>query len=187
MQNIGEEIVGVWLKICRRCEFVEYNLQTPDTQGEIDVVGINVKEKRLYVCEAATHLVTGLMYVDPKTKQPDNINRLIKKFLKDIDYARKYFKDYQPDFMLWSPIVKSASKKAKHNQTNDIQEIVKQIKQQRDIELIVVKNEEYQKHLEELRAYAKKETKDLKSPVLRLMQIEEKLKQFNNSQRASMA
>jgi len=45
MQNIGEEIVGDWLKLCCGCEFVEYNLQTPDTQGEIDVVGINVKKK----------------------------------------------------------------------------------------------------------------------------------------------
>ncbi len=36
-------------------------------------------------------------------------------------------------------------------------------------------NQEYAKCLSKLRAYAAKETKELKSPILRLMQIEEKL------------
>lgn len=48
MQNIGEEISGEYLKIVKGCDFIEYNLQTPDVQGEIDVVGIDVKKKELY-------------------------------------------------------------------------------------------------------------------------------------------
>ncbi len=80
MQNPGEEIVGEYLKYFLGCDFVEYNLYTPDVQGEIDVVGINPKNKVVYICEVATHLVTGLQYV--KERQPDNVERFTKKFRK---------------------------------------------------------------------------------------------------------
>ena len=176
MQNPGEEIVGNYLKVRLGCEFVEYNLQTPDIQGEIDVVGINIKNKKLYVCEVATHLVTGMQYVDSKSNQPDNINRFVKKFVKDIAYANKYFPDYERIFMLWSPIVKNQSSKAKHNQMEDLQQIINRIRQEKKIEILLVINDEYQKCLNELRDFAAKETKELKSPILRLMQVEEKLK-----------
>jgi hypothetical protein len=73
MQNPGEEIVGEYLKAILNCDFVEYNLHTPDIQGEIDVVGINAENKIVYICEVATHLITGLQYV--KNKRPDNIAR----------------------------------------------------------------------------------------------------------------
>ena len=178
MQNPGEEIVGAYLKIGLKCEFVEYNLQTPDIQGEIDVIGINIKNKKLYVCEAATHMVTGMQYVNNKSNQPDNINRFVKKFEKDIAFAKKYFADYDKIFMLWSPIVKNQSLKAKHNQTRDIQEICKQIKKRTGYDLEVIMNEKYLTCLEDLRRHAARETKELKSPILRLMQIEEKLKRY---------
>ena len=45
--NIGEEIVSVYLQYIRGCEFIQQNLYTPDVQGEIDVVGINLKSKEL--------------------------------------------------------------------------------------------------------------------------------------------
>ncbi len=173
MQNLGEEIAGEYLKVVKECEFIEYNLHTPDVQGEIDVVGIDVKNKKLYVCEVATHLVTGLKYV--KDAAPDNIDRFLKKFRKNIPYANKYFPDYEKHFMLWSPIVKNQGKSAKHNQINDVNEIKEILHSEYGHSLELVINHEYQKCLVQLREYAHKETKELKSPVLRLMQIEEKL------------
>ena len=104
MQTPGEELVGEYLRHIRGCEFVQYNLQTSEVQGEIDVIGINMANRTLYVCEVAVHLITGLQYV--KNKRPDNIDRFISKFTKDIQYARSALPDYQHVFMLWSPIVK---------------------------------------------------------------------------------
>ena len=63
MQTPGEELVGEYLRHIHGCEFVQYNLQTPDVQGQIDVIAINISERLLYVCEVAIHLVTGLLYV----------------------------------------------------------------------------------------------------------------------------
>lgn len=173
MQNIGEEITGDYLKIVKGCEFIEYNLYIPDVQGEIDVVGIDVRNKRLYVCEVATHLITGLKYV--RDKRPDNVNRFVKKFTKNIEYAERYFGDHEKHFMLWSPVVKNPSPASKNNQLNDVTQVREILEKEFGYSLELIINEEYQKCLDQIRAFARSETKELKSPVLRLMQIEEKL------------
>ena len=98
--NLGEEIVAAYLQYIKGCEFIQQNLYTPDVQGEIDVVGIDLETKTIYVCEVAIHLATGLYYV------PSNVIKLTEKFSKDIEYANKYFPDYTRQFMLWSPIVR---------------------------------------------------------------------------------
>lgn len=173
MQNLGEEIAGEYLKVIKGCEFIEYNLYTPDIQGEVDVVGIDIDNKRLYVCEVATHLITGLQY--NKGGAPDNISRFLKKFRKNIPYANKYFSDYEKHFMLWSPVVKNSGPRAKNNQLNDVIEVKEALNKEFGCNLELIINHEYKKCLDELREHARKETKELKSPVLRMMQIEEKL------------
>lgn len=173
MQNPGEEIVGEYLKLFLACDFVEYNLYTPDVQGEIDVVGINPKDKIVYICEVATHLITGLQYV--KNQQPENVERFTRKFRKNIQYANKYFEGDEKHFMLWSPIVKNQGPAAKHNQIRDIEEIKENLRLEFGVKLEPIINQDYLNCLIQLRGYAAKETKELKSPILRLMQIEEKL------------
>jgi len=177
MENIGETLVGDYLKVILGCDFVEFNLYTPDVQGEIDVVGINAKDKKIYICEVATHLVTGLRYVNPKEKTSDNMERFVKKFTKNIKYANKYFPEYKKRFMLWSPIVKNQKTGAKFNQTDDIAKIKAEMLKDFKVDIEVISNQDYMDCLEELRKYARKETKELKSPVLRLFQIEEKLRE----------
>lgn len=174
MQNIGEEITGQYLRLCRHCEFIEYNLQTIDIQGKIDVVGINIEKRQIYFCEVATHLETGLQYT--KNARPVNVDRLTHKFSKDIEYARKYFPDYELIVMLWSPIVKNAKDGSLNNQITDVEQIKQQINNKYGIKIIAIINNEYLKALNELRAIASITTEELKSPVMRYLQIEEKLK-----------
>ena len=168
--NVGEEIAGLYLQIERGCDFVQYNLYTPDVQGEIDVVAVNFTKRIVYVCEVAVHLVTGLQYV--RDARPDTHDRLLKKFNKDIDYAEKAFPDFDRRYMLWSPIVKSAGPAAKYDQMKAIQDVQRQIRDSRGIEIELVVNEVFREVLGRLRAYARARTEELKSPVLRLLQIE---------------
>ena len=58
--NVGEQLVSSYLRYIRKCDFIQTNLYTVDVQGEIDVVGINLAERKVYVCEVAIHLTTGL-------------------------------------------------------------------------------------------------------------------------------
>ena len=175
MENIGETLVRDYLKVILGCDFVEFNLYTPDVQGEIDVVGINAKGNKIYICEVATHLVTGLRYVNTKDKTPDNVDRFVKKFTKNIEYANKYFREYEKRFMLWSPIVINQKAGAKFNQTDDIAKIKAEMLKKFKVDIEVISNQDYINCLNELRLYARTQTKELKSPVLRLFQIEEKL------------
>ena len=172
--NIGEEIVAAYLQHIKRCEFIQQNLYTPDVQGEIDVVGIDLETKTIYVCEVAIHLITGLQYV--KDSRPNNVDKLTDKFSKDIEYTNKYFPDYSKHFMLWSPIVRVSGDKAKFSQTADIERITENIQTRYGVVLECIINEKFANCLAELRVYARKETKELKSPVLRFMQVEEYLK-----------
>ncbi len=88
MINVGEQLVSSYLRYIRECEFTQVNLYTVGAQGEIDVVCIDLKDRKLYVCEVAVHLTTGLQYV--KDKRPNNINKLTEKFSRDIECANKY-------------------------------------------------------------------------------------------------
>lgn len=180
--NVGEEIVAAYLQYVKHCEFIQQNLYTPDVQGEIDVVGINLEPKELYVCEVAIHLTTGLRYV--KDRQPNNVQKLTDKFAKDIEYANKYFDGYTKHFMLWSPLVKRSRQDTKHDQMRDIEQIRDNIKAKYKIKIDFVINEKFSACLDELRKVAAEETKELKSVILRYMQVEFYLeKHLKNIQR----
>jgi hypothetical protein len=172
--NIGEEIAGTYLKVFKNCDFVEYNPYTTEVQGEIDVVGINTKDKKVFICEVAIHLETGIQYT--KNNQPDNYNRFVKKFEKDIEYVNNRFDhSYEKTFMLWSPIVKNQKETAKHNQLKAIKEVQEHLKVNYNVDLQLIINKTFMDCLDELRNYAGNQTEELKSPILRLMQIEYKL------------
>jgi hypothetical protein len=173
MINVGEQFVASYLQYIRGCEFIQTNLYTVDSQGEIDVVGINLREKKVYICEVAIHLTTGLQYV--KDKRPNNIQKLTDKFSRDITYAEKYLAGYEKHFMLWSPIVKQGKGKALYDQMGHLAVIAEKIKQAHGVEIELVVNETFRNCLSELRAFAKKTTADIKCPVTRLLQIEEHL------------
>ncbi|MDD3066281.1 MAG: hypothetical protein PHO48_00395 [Candidatus Gracilibacteria bacterium] len=178
MEDPGEHLVGQYLKEIKKCDFVEYNLQTGKKQGEIDVVGIDSVNNIVYVCEVATHL-DGLHY--NKNGKPDNVRRFLAKFEKDIDYIQANFKEYKRIFMLWTPVAKNSKKGSKHNQIEDLKMIQEKIRKSKNIEIDIIKNNEYYKCLQELRGVAAKTKNPMNSPIMRFLQIEERLKK--NSKR----
>ena len=174
MEDPGEHLVGQYLKYINGCDFVEYNLETKSTQGEIDVVGINSSQRKVYICEVATHLTgVGLLYV--KGKRPDNVGRLTAKFRKDIEYGRTNFKDFERIYMLWTPLAKDTGPKAKLNPCKDLREVKEKIMAEFAIDLVIIANKDYMKAVSELRRIAAKTSYAMKSPIMRYMQIEENL------------
>ena len=173
MLNVGEQFVSSYLRYIRRCEFIQTNLYTVEAQGEIDVVGINLKDKHVYVCEVAIHLTTGLQYV--KDKRPNNIQKLTEKFSRDIKYARTYFPEYESEFMLWSPIVKQRGGNTTYDQIGHLRIVDENIQKQYGITIEFVVNERFQNCMNELREFSRTQTAELKCPVMRLFQVEEQL------------
>ena len=171
--NIGEQLVSSYLRYIRNCEFTQMNLYTVEAQGEIDVVGINLKGRKVYICEVAIHLSTGLQYT--KDKRPNNVNKLTEKFARDIDYANKYFADYEKHFMLWSPIVRGRKGGSQYDQLIHLQELDANISASHGVSIELVVNRRFLEYMNEMREYASRATADLKCPVMRLFQIQESL------------
>lgn len=171
--NIGEELVGAYLQHIVGCEFIQQNLYTIETQGEIDVVGLNLKTKSVYVCEVAIHLTTGLQYT--LAKRPNNVNKLTEKFSRDIDYTRKYLPEYKAHYMLWSPVVKSRKGESEYDQIKHLEQVHTNILAKYGETLRLVINAEFSKCLQQLRDEARLTSANLKSPVMRMLQVEEQL------------
>jgi hypothetical protein len=172
MENPGERLVGDYLRHIRGCDFVDFNVYTKAVQGEIDVIGVASSSRHAYVCEVVTHLTTGIQYVG-KNSRADTADRLIRKFVKDIEYGRSAFPDYSVEYMLWSPVVRLSKPNVVYNQFGHLEKITEQIKSRTGVEITIVSNSAYLKSIQELRVYARQETKELKSPIMRFLQIEE--------------
>ena len=165
MPNIGEEFVGECLQALHSCDFVSYNLNNPIVQGELDVVGISLVDGTVYFCEVATHLVTGIQYT--KDNRPD-FEKIYDKFIRNKQYAEQCFKEYKRHiFMLWSPIVKDG----KNSQLKKLQDIQQRLRVD-GVELELVVNGRYKQEMDALADYASNKTEELRSPILRFMQIQ---------------
>ena len=171
MENPGERLVGDYLRHIKGCDFVDFNVYTKTTQGEIDVIGVNLPSKVAFICEVVTHLTTGIQYV--KNARPDTADRLIKKFLKDIEYGREALRGYEVRYMLWSPVVRRSAGKLEYDQFAHLKRVEEEVRAKSRVAIDFVINAAYVAALDELRAFAGRETKELKSPLMRFLQIEE--------------
>lgn len=168
MENPGETLVADYLRYIKECEFVDLNVYTKKTQGEIDVIGINNEKKEVYVCEVVTHLITGIRY--STNRKIDTANKLIGKFTRDIEYAEEAFKGYKKIYMLWSPVV--IKSRGKYQQFKHLKKVESVISKKTNITIEFVINDKYVNAINELRIFASNETKELKSPIMRFLQIE---------------
>jgi hypothetical protein len=167
--NLGEQICGDWLRHVKGCDFVQFNVRTVAVQGEIDVLGIDMRKRQVFACEVAVHLRTGLRYTGAGR---GNVQVLTAKFRKDIAYLHEAFPGHEKQLMLWSPVVKSPREGAKDNQAADVREVVESIAREHGLTIDAVINEKFRAALDSLREIARKETKELDSPVMRFLQIE---------------
>ena len=154
--NIGEYVVGAYIKIIRECDFVDYNVRPPggglEGLNELDVLGLDFKNKISYLCEVTTH-IRGLLYKDNNT----TVERIKKKHAIQKEYSDKYLTDFpNKHFMFWSPVV------PKGYITNELEKVD-------GLEFML--NEDYTHCVDELRDKAKEMTNDVGNPFFRTLQI----------------
>jgi hypothetical protein len=159
--DIGEYIVGAYLKIIEECDFIDYNVRPPGGGlkglNELDVVGLDFKNETAYLCEVTTH-IRGVLYKDNKT----TIEKIKKKYMRQKEYANKYLPGFlKRHFMFWSPVVPKGY-------------ITKELEKIDGLELVI--NKEYAQCIDELRIKAKELTNDVGNPFFRMLQILEHLR-----------
>ena len=98
LTDIGEYIVGAYLQLKLDCDVVNYNARPPggglDGLEEIDVIGLNLKLHRAYLCEVTTH-IRGVLYKD----NPTTVKRITKKHERQKRYGAKYLDNFQCEYM----------------------------------------------------------------------------------------
>lgn len=160
--DIGEYIVGAYLRIINGCDFIDYNVRRIEggVKGldELDVIGLDFENKIAYLCEVTTH-IRGLLYVDNKT----TVERVRQKYQKQRQYAEEYLSDFPTrHYMFWSPVVPQGY-------------VTQGLTRIKGLELVI--NAEYAKCISELREKAKIMSNDTGNPFFRVLQILERLRQ----------
>lgn len=162
LTDVGEYIVGAYLKLKLNCDFVDYNVRAPggglQGLGELDVLGLDFRHKRAYLCEVTTH-IRGVLYKNNK----ETVRRITNKYQRLQRYARDRLPAFTDrHYMFWSPVVPEGY-------------ITDYLERLTGLELII--NGEYRRRIEEMRVMAAAVTYDARNPFFRILQILEHLRE----------
>lgn len=162
--EIGEYVVGAYLKLILECDVVDYNVRQRGGGlaglGELDVIGLRFRDKTAFICEATTH-ITGMLI---KTAA-ETVKKVKEKHARQIEYASSNLKDFPTiHYMLWSPRVNSREMLAGFRQIDGIEFVI---------------NNDYARKVEELRELAANMTGDTNNPFFRTLQILECLSKYD--------
>jgi hypothetical protein len=159
--EMGEYLVGAYLKLVLGCSVVDYNARPTgggiQGLGELDVIGFDFIKRNVFLCEVTTHL-DGLQ-IGGGAKS--TIAKLAAKHVRQREYAERHLHlpDFKARFMFWSPVVRRGLVTA-------LEGI--------GFELFI--NGTYREAVEQLRVKAKASTADANNPAFRALQILEHLR-----------
>ena len=156
--DIGESVVGAYLRYIAGCDFVVYGTQT-EKQGEIDVIGFQQSPPRVWLCEVATHL-DGLLY---GSGNADTLRKVRQKVERAVAFADQMFPEHERRYEWWSP-------KAGPALVEEFQALAAEVGET-GTELRFVINDEYGRRVRDLTARAGKDTRATGEPFYRALQI----------------
>ena len=161
LTDVGEYIVGAYLRLILKCDFVDYNVRAPGggLKGldELDVLGLDFRYNRCYLCEVTTH-IRGVLYRNNK----ETVRKITKKYKYQQSYAKTHlprFKDAR--YMFWSPVVPRGY-------------ITDRLERLSGLDLFI--NGRYKQAVEEVRKVAARVTYDARNPFFRVLQILEHMR-----------
>jgi hypothetical protein len=156
--EMGEYLVGAYLKLILKCGVVDYNVRPPggglQGLGELDVIGFDFAKRTAYICEITTHL-DGLLIPNAEV----TVEKLRDKHRRQKIYADQYLKGFTARYMFWSPVVRSG--------------LVSKLK---EIGFDLFVNEAYSEAIGKLRDKARVSTSDVNNAAFRVLQILEHLR-----------
>jgi hypothetical protein len=160
--DIGENLVGAYMRQVRDCHTVAYNTFLPWGQGEIDVIGValaaGVTRPRVYLAEVATHL-DGLNYGG----YDKSLSKIKAKLKAACRYAHEIYPHADATIEVWAPIVPSGL-----------------VTKLADCGGSLIANDTFTARVRELLSRARKTTKPSGDDAFRLLQILTHLRDAKN-------
>ncbi|HEY0689843.1 MAG TPA: hypothetical protein VGD71_12470 [Kribbella sp.] len=157
--DIGESLVGSYLRQVRGCDFVIYNTHLP-SQGEIDVIGLKQGVQReVWLCEVATH-VDGINY----GSYDITARKVRQKIERASEFAHQMFTADKCYFELWSPRVPKGK-------LSVMLDAMAESFAGDGIDVHIVANDLYHERVQELIECARTHSGATSDPAYRLLQI----------------
>jgi len=161
--DIGESIVGAYMRYIRECEVVVYNTFLRDRQGEIDVVALKTGPPReVWVCEVTTH-IGGMLYVGSGGSE-GTVAKLRDKLERAREFAAVTFPRDTLHFEIWSPQVPKGK-------LTEAFEALKEEAIELEMDLGFVVNEDYTEKIRDLVNHARKHQSATSEPAYRMLQV----------------
>ena len=157
--DLGESLVGAYMRHIERCTIVLYNSFFADQQGEVDVVAVKPQEtgqhRLVYLCEVTTHI--GGMARTTITRVPAKLTRLR-------EFADVTFPGEEHRFQWWSPYVSAGAT------TMQFEELSADwAAEGRSLEFVI--NDEYTRRIAQLVDHARKNSSTTNEPAYRMLQM----------------
>lgn len=158
MLDIGESLVSSYLRYVENCDFVYYETYG-EGQGELDVIGMRLSDRRVWLCEVAIHLA-GLEYGKGYAGSRDKVKQRIDR---PETFAERLFSDQQTTYEFWSLRVSRGL-------TTMLQELEQEYVG-RGLDVSFVINDTFTERIEELRKRTANDMKSTAEPAYRLLQV----------------
>ncbi len=161
--DIGESIVGAYMRYIRGCEVVVYNTFLRDRQGELDVVALKTgTPRKVWLCEVTTH-IGGMLY--PGAGGTDGtVAKLRAKLTRAQEFAAVTFPGDSLHFEIWSPRV-AKGKLTKAFEALEAEALGAGL----DLEFVI--NENYTENLRQLATHAQHNSSATSEPAYRMLQV----------------
>ena len=164
-EDIGESLVGSYLRYVAGCEFVLFNTFLPGEQGEIDVIGIRLGTPRdIYFSEVTTH-IGGMTYGGNK----NTVDKVRSKLVRARSFAQDRFPGDNHHFEVWSPRVPVGA------MTKQFDAMKVEFASDAS-DLTFVMNQQYGDRVQALIGVAKDNSKATSDPAFRLLQVLSRVK-----------
>lgn len=153
-----EEFVGEYLKIIEKCDFINYNTNfkinddecnKQNGMAEVDIIGINTKEKKIFVCEVSAQINGIGTYADRVNKKFEKSRKYVETNLKEFGAKTEDIK-----YLFWCPFITDGEKRKITDQ-----------------DVIIISKQEFLQAVDKLKDYLKDQTQVFFSPVTRFLQV----------------
>ena len=159
-EDIGENLVGSYLRYVEGCDLVVHNTFLAEKQGEIDVLGITLQpERQVIFAEVTTHIL-GMSYGD----HDKTVRKLRDKIKRATDFADETFPDEPKRYEIWSPVVHEGKL------TAALEELAREYSEV-DLDVLFVVNQLYAERVQALIDHARRNSKATSDPAYRLLQV----------------
>lgn len=160
--DIGESLVGAYMRYVRGCEVVVYNTFLRGQQGEIDVVALKTEPRTIWLCEVVTH-IQGMLYGGSGGSDA-TVERLRNKLVRAQEFAETTFPGEEYRFEVWSPRV------AKGQLTQAFGVLAEEL-EATGMSLEFVVNEDYTACVRQLVEHARANAGATSEPAYRMLQV----------------